>query len=340
MSERVLVLGIETSCDETAAAVVENGTEVLASRVHSQIELHRRFGGIVPELASRDHLARVLPVIDETLSLAGRTLAEIDCIAATSGPGLVGALLVGLQVGKGLAAASGKPLVAVNHLEGHVCAVRLEAAPPSTPFVALIVSGGHTSLYRVDGGPAWHFELLGRTRDDAAGEAFDKTGRLLGLPYPAGRAMDELAAGHDPKTHDFPRGLHRRGELDFSFSGLKTSARQFIEKNGVPEGDALGALCASVQEAIVDPLVRKSIAAAEIADVQRLVVCGGVAANSRLREKLRRACEEAGVQLWIPAVDLCTDNAAMIAAAGSMHFEAGDIASLDRNADPGWRLGT
>jgi N6-L-threonylcarbamoyladenine synthase len=333
-----VVLGIETSCDETAAALVRGGREVLASRVHSQVDLHAAWGGVVPELASRDHLARLLPVVDAALEDAALRLEDVDCIAVTSGPGLIGALLVGVQTAKGLAAATGRPLVGVNHLEGHLAAVALEPDPPEAPYLGLIVSGGHTSLYRVEGERPPRYAVLGRTRDDAAGEAFDKIARLLGLPYPGGKALDERARGGDPAAFRFPRGMRGKG-LDFSFSGLKTSVRQHVEAHGVPTGQAFSDLCASVQEAIVDSLVEKSLAAARETGLRRLVVSGGVAANGRLRARLEDAARAAGVRVWIPSLSLCTDNAAMIAAAGHRRFVAGERAGLDLEPDPAWSLG-
>ena len=339
MHEDARLLALETSCDETAAAVVRGGREILASRVHSQVDLHRAYGGVVPELASRDHLARILPVVDAALEDAGLTLDDLDAIAVTAGPGLVGALLVGLQAAKGLATASGRPLVAVDHLAGHLAAVNLEPAPPEAPFVGLVVSGGHTNLYAVGEGTPWRFRLLGRTRDDAAGEAFDKVARLLGLSYPGGKVIDDLAKEGDAKAVAFPRGLRRRGELDFSFSGLKTAVRLHVEKHGIPEGPGLADLCASMQEAVVDSLVTKALDACEQTGVSRLVIAGGVAANSRLRAEAARRGEAAGVRVWIPPLRLCTDNAAMIAAYGHQRFVAGELAGPDLNADPGWRLG-
>ncbi len=335
--DEAVVLGIETSCDETAAALVRGGVDVLASTVHSQTELHAEYGGVVPEIASRDHSARLLPLIDKTLSKGGITLDRVDCIAVTAGPGLIGALLVGVQAAKGLAAATSTPLVAVNHLEGHLAAILLEPDPPRPPFVGLVVSGGHTSIYRVDPGTPLRYALLGRTRDDAAGEAFDKVARLLGLPYPGGKAMEAVSIGGDSKAIEFPRGMRGRG-LDLSFSGLKTSVRQYVQEYGVPSGPAMADLCASVQEAIVDSLVEKAISATGAVGLDRLVVSGGVAANKRLREKLARVGRDAGVTVRAPRMSLCTDNAAMIAAAGHVRFMAGETASWGLEPDPGWTL--
>ncbi|MFN0063485.1 MAG: tRNA (adenosine(37)-N6)-threonylcarbamoyltransferase complex transferase subunit TsaD [Myxococcaceae bacterium] len=330
------VLGIETSCDETAAAVVEDGRRVLSDVVATQVELHRRFGGVVPELASRNHVAQVMPVVDEALRRAQVKLADLDAIAVTAGPGLVGALLVGVQVAKALALVSGKPLVPVNHLEGHLLAALLSPNPPEPPFLALVVSGGHTSLYRVNA--LGTYERLGTTRDDAAGEAYDKTARLLGLPYPGGRPIDELAQKGDATAHRFPRALPSWQERDWSFSGLKTAVSLHVQRHGVPEGKALFDLCASFQEAVADVLTRKVMAAAHDTGIRRVVICGGVAANSRLRALAAERAAERGIALHVPTPALCTDNGAMIAVAGTEAFRRGVRADLSLNANPAWRL--
>ncbi len=334
---RVTVLGIETSCDETAAAVVADG-EVRSNVIASQIEVHRRWGGVVPELASRNHLVQLLPVVDEALRQAGVALSGIDGIAVTAGPGLAGALLVGVQAAKGLAWSAGLPLVAVHHLAGHLHAIRLTAEAPAPPFVGLVVSGGHTSLYRVDA-PAGRtrYDLLGATLDDAAGEAFDKAAKLLGLPYPGGVEIERIAEGGDPAAHRFPRALAGKG-IDFSFSGLKTALRLHVQRAGRPEGRALADLCASYQEAIVDVLAQKAIAACARERIGRLVLCGGVAANRRLRAEATARGREAGIATFVPPPVLCTDNGAMIAAAGTLAFQAGERAGLDLAADPAMRL--
>jgi N6-L-threonylcarbamoyladenine synthase len=332
----VKVLGIETSCDETAAAVVEDGRRVLSDVVATQIEIHRRWGGVVPELASRNHVVQVIPVIDEALAAAGGPGA-IDAIAVTAGPGLVGALLVGVQVAKGLALAWGKPLVGVNHLEGHLLAAFLGESPPQFPFLGLVVSGGHTSLYaaRAFG----DYQLLGSTRDDAAGEAFDKGAKLMGLPYPGGVAIDRLASQGDRLAVKFPRAIVKGADLDFSFSGLKTALLHHVQRHGVPEGPGLADLCASYQEAIVGALVHKAFRAARRLQLPQLVLSGGVAANSRLRAAaLEKAAEYEDLRVIVPAVRLCTDNAAMIAVAGTHALARGRRAGPDLNADPGWRL--
>jgi N6-L-threonylcarbamoyladenine synthase len=332
----VRVLGIETSCDETAAAVVEDGRRALSDVVATQIEIHRRWGGVVPELASRNHVVQVMPVIEQALSTAGGA-EGIDAIAVTSGPGLVGALLVGVQVAKALAMAWEKPLVGVNHLEGHLLAAFLGETPPEFPFLGLVVSGGHTSLYLASG--FGDYRLLGQTRDDAAGEAFDKGAKLLGLPYPGGVAIDQLARQGQRRAVKFPRAVIKGADLDFSFSGLKTALLHHVRKHGVPEGAGLADLCASYQEAIVGALVQKAFRAARRFQLPRLVLAGGVAANSRLRAAAQeQAAEYDDLQVIVPAVRLCTDNAAMIAVAGTHALERGLRSGADLNADPAWRL--
>ena len=331
------VLGIETSCDETAAAVVEDGRRALSDVVATQIEVHRRWGGVVPELASRNHVVQVMPVVDEALRRAGVAGESLDGIAVTSGPGLVGALLVGVQVAKALALSWQKPLVRVNHLEGHLLAAFLADEAPAFPFLGLVVSGGHTSLYACRG--FGRYELLGQTRDDAAGEAFDKGAKLLGLPYPGGVAIDRLARGGNRESVRFPKAIVKGGPLAFSFSGLKTALLHHVRRHGVPEGQGLADLCASYQEAIVRALVQKLFRAARELQLDRVVLSGGVAANSRLREAAAaKAAEYEGMRLILPAARLCTDNAAMIAVAGSHALARGERQSLDLNADPAWRL--
>jgi N6-L-threonylcarbamoyladenine synthase len=331
------VLGIETSCDETAAAVVEDGRRALSDVVATQIEIHRRWGGVVPELASRNHVVQVMPVVDEALSRAGVGPEGIDAVAVTSGPGLVGALLVGVQAAKALALAWGKPLVRVNHLEGHLLAAFLSEDPPAFPYLGLVVSGGHTSLYAVRG--FGDYRLLGQTRDDAAGEAFDKGAKLLGLPYPGGVAIDRLARGGDARAIRFPKAIVKGADLDFSFSGLKTALLHHVKRHGVPEGQGLADLCASYQEAIVRALVEKAFRAARRLQFERVVLAGGVAANSRLRAAaVERAGEYEGMRVFLPAPGLCTDNAAMIAVAGTHALLRGERAGPELAADPAWRL--
>ncbi|MFY1829182.1 tRNA (adenosine(37)-N6)-threonylcarbamoyltransferase complex transferase subunit TsaD [Myxococcus fulvus] len=331
----MLVLGLETSCDETAAALVEDGRRVLSDVVSTQVDIHRRWGGVVPELASRNHIVQVMPVVHEALTRAQKTLDDVDLIAVTSGPGLIGALLVGLQVAKGLSLATGKPFVGANHLEGHLLAIRLLEDAPEPPFLGLVVSGGHTSLYEVkDFG---HYRLVGSTRDDAAGEAYDKTARILGLPYPGGLPIDQLAQKGNPEAIRFPRALPG-DNFDVSFSGLKTAVLQHTKKHGVPEGQALADLCASFQEAVADVLSKKLVAAARRLGHKQLVLCGGVAANSRLRALCQARAEERGLRMFLPPVRLCTDNGAMIAVAGYEAWRRGLRGDFRLAADPAWRM--
>ena len=330
------VLGIETSCDETAAAVVENGRVALSDVVSTQIDIHRRWGGVIPELASRNHVLQVMPVIDEAMTRAGLKLTDLDGLCVTRGPGLQGALLVGLQVAKSIALATGLPLVGVNHLEGHLLAIRLAPDAPEPPFLGLVVSGGHTTLYEV---PAFGTYLkLGSTRDDAAGEAYDKVARLLGLPYPGGLPIDQLAQTGDPKAIAFPRALKQHDVLDWSFSGLKTAVLNHVQQHGAPTGQALNDLCASFQEAVADALTKKVMLGAKKVGAKQLVLCGGVAANSRLRSLAQERADEAGLKLYLPPKRLCTDNGAMIAVAGYEALQRGVRSDLSLDADPSWRL--
>jgi N6-L-threonylcarbamoyladenine synthase len=332
----VRVLGIETSCDETAAAVVENGRVALSDVVSTQIDIHRRWGGVIPELASRNHVLQVMPVIDEAMTRAGLKLTDLDGLCVTRGPGLQGALLVGLQVAKSIALATGLPLVGVNHLEGHLLAIRLAPDAPEPPFLGLVVSGGHTTLYEV---PEFGtYKKLGSTRDDAAGEAYDKVARLLGLPYPGGLPIDQLAQTGDPKAIAFPRALKQHDVLDWSFSGLKTAVLNHVQQHGVPTGQALNDLCASFQEAVADALTKKVMLGAKKVGAKQLVLCGGVAANSRLRSLAQERADEAGLKLYLPPKRLCTDNGAMIAVAGYEALQRGVRSDLSLDADPSWRL--
>jgi N6-L-threonylcarbamoyladenine synthase len=328
----MLVLGLESSCDETAAAVVEDGRRALSDVIASQVEVHARYGGVVPEIASRAHVVNMVPVIEEALAQAGVRLDDIGAIAVTQGPGLIGALLVAVQMGKGIAYARGLPLIGVHHLEGHLSAVNLEPDPPPFPHLALVVSGGHTSLIRVGGGG--RLAELGATRDDAAGEAFDKVGKLLGLGYPGGVAIDRMARTGDPSAVEFPRAMVKKETgYEFSFSGLKTAVLVHVRANGVPEGQALADLCASFQSAVVEVLVRKTRQAARAAGLAHVQVCGGVAANSRLRGEMSAAGAEDGFRVYIPPPKRCTDNAAMIAAAGAARIARGERSGWDLSAD-------
>jgi N6-L-threonylcarbamoyladenine synthase len=344
----VLVLGVETSCDETAASVVEDGRLVRSDVVASQILVHAQYGGVVPEVASRQHVATIAPVLRRAVADAGIGFADLDGIAVTHGPGLVGALLVGVETAKSLAYALKKPLVGVNHLAGHLAAVFLEdpkpfatPGPPPFPHLALLVSGGHTALIRVDG--PQQTRLLGSTRDDAAGEAFDKVGKMLGLGYPGGVKVDKLSATGDGGKFALPRALAGRDDVDFSFSGLKTAVRELLTARpggleSPPEGAELADLCASFQEAVVDVLVRKSRRALVLQGLSDLIVCGGVAANSGLRKGLAAAAAEDGFRLYVPSPKRCTDNASMIAAAGTQLLMRGLRAPLDLSVDPGLPL--
>ncbi len=321
----MIVLGIESSCDETAAAVLSGESGVLSNIVYSQESTHARFGGIVPEVASREHLAVISTVVRRALAEADVERSSLDAVAATRGPGLVGSLLVGWSFARAFALGRGLPLIGVNHLEGHLFApfVTIETPPPF-PFVALIVSGGHTSLYLArDFGD---YVLLGRTRDDAAGEAFDKVAKMMGLGYPGGRAIDALAAEGDPRAVAFPRGMKGRGRLDFSFSGLKTAVKLYLERSG---GSVVPAdVAASFQEAVVDVLVSKAFDAVEARSVGALVVTGGVAANSGLRRRMEEEARARGIRLYCPPPALCTDNAAMIGWVGLRRLEAGRLPGL------------
>ncbi len=339
----MLILGIESSCDETGVALVELGGSGLpllrAQALHSQIEMHQAYGGVVPELASRDHIRRVLPLTQQVLADAGCTLAELDVLAYTRGPGLAGALLVGAGIACALGAALERPVLGVHHLEGHLLSPFLSADPPAFPFVALLVSGGHTQLMRVDG--VGRYALLGETIDDAAGEAFDKSAKLLGLPYPGGPALAALAQQGRADAFKLPRPLLHSGDLDFSFSGLKTAVLTQAKKLG--DGLALhrADLAASTQAAIVEVLVKKSLAALQKTGLTRLVVAGGVGANQQLRAQLNAACQQRGVRVHYPELHLCTDNGAMIAMAAAMRLQAGvQQANRDYTFDvkPRWPL--
>ena len=333
------VLGLETSCDETGVALFDTEQGLLAHRIYTQIAVHAEYGGVVPELASRDHVRKILPLIHEVLAEAKLTAADIDGVAYTCGPGLVGALLVGACVGRSLAWALDVPAVGVHHMEGHLLAPMLEAEQPEFPFIALLVSGGHTQLMRVDG--IGQYQLLGESLDDAAGEAFDKAAKMMGLPYPGGPALSQLASAGDGTRFKFPRPMTDRPGLDFSFSGLKTQVRTTILElavDGVLAQQDKADIAACFQEAVVDTLVLKCKRAMTQTGVKRLIIAGGVGANKRLREQLRAATEKIGGQVFYPRPELCTDNGAMIAYAGAQRLLAGQQEPLELSVVPRWPM--
>ena len=340
----MLVLGIESSCDETGVAVVDAGGAGLpvlkAQALHSQIDLHQAYGGVVPELASRDHVRRALPLIDQVLAQSQIEIGQIDWVAYTRGPGLAGALLVGAGLACALAAGLGKPALGVHHLEGHLLSPFLSQDPPAFPFVALLVSGGHTQLMQVNA--VGDYALLGETIDDAAGEAFDKSAKLLGLPYPGGPGLARLAEQGDPKAFALPRPLLHSGNLDFSFAGLKTAVLTQTQRLGQALPDRLADVAASTQAAIVEVLVKKSMRALAQTGLKRLVVAGGVGANSALRAQLNAQCQQQGVRVHYPELHLCTDNGAMIAMAAAMRIQAVPGLRMDRDGAfdvrPRWPL--
>ena len=330
------VLGIETSCDETAVAVVEDG-RILSNLIGSQVDLHRRFGGVVPELASRAHVEALTPMMDEALEQAGCRFADLDGVAVTVGPGLVGALLVGMAAAKSVALATGTPLVGVNHLEGHIYANFLEHGPPDPPYVCLVVSGGHTMLVHME--EEHRYRLLGQTLDDAAGEAFDKIARFIGLGFPGGPALDKLARTGNADAIRFPRAMADSGDYDFSLSGLKTSVLRHVkaERAGGRDVDPAD-LAASFQEAIVDVQVQKTMRAAQETGAKTVLLGGGVVANTRLRERMQATGDERGVRVRFPSIALCTDNGAMIARAGASRLARGERTPFDVGADPALEL--
>lgn len=336
--EDTLILAIESSCDETAAAVVRNGREVLSNVISSQIDLHTLYGGVVPEIASRKHIERINQVIEEALSTAGVSLAQTDAVAVTYGPGLVGALLVGVAEAKAIAYAAGKPLVGVHHIEGHIAANFIEHPELEPPFLSLVVSGGHTHLVRVEDYGV--FTILGRTRDDAAGEAFDKVARAIGLGYPGGPKIDRVAREGDPEAIVFPRTHMEDAPYDFSFSGLKSAVLNYINGCQMKGQEYRQAdIAASFQKAVTDVLVGNAMRAVEEYHADRFAIAGGVAANSALRQAMKEACEERGVKLYYPSPVYCTDNAAMIGVAGYYEYRKGVRHGLDLNAIPNLRLG-
>ncbi len=338
MEKDVLILAIESSCDETAAAVVKNGREVLSNIIYSQIELHKVYGGVVPEIASRKHIEKINQVIEEALATAGVTLEEMDAIGVTYGPGLVGALLVGVAEAKAISFAAGKPLIGVHHIEGHVSANYIDNKELEPPFLCLIVSGGHTHLVLVkDYGK---YEIIGRTRDDAAGEAFDKVARAIGLGYPGGPKIDKLSKEGDKWAISFPRAQIEGAPYDFSFSGLKSAVLNHINSCEMKKEEINPAdIAASFQEAVIDVLVNRTLSAAKNYHMKQVAIAGGVAANSSLLEAMEEACRDHGLSFYHPSKILCTDNAAMIGAAAYYEYRNGARAGLDLNAVPNLKIG-
>ena len=334
--EHIRILAIESSCDETAAAVVEDGRRILSNAVYTQIDLHALYGGVVPEIASRAHVEKVDRMVDEALRQAGMALGDVDAIACTYGPGLVGALLIGVSCAKGLAFAAHKPLVPVNHIEGHICANFLTSPELEPPFACLVVSGGHSHLFSVDDYGV--YRILGQTQDDAAGEAFDKAARVLNIPYPGGPLLDKLAEEGDPKALRLPRP-HTEGRYDYSFSGLKTAFINAVH-NARQKGEALrdADLAASFRAAVVSFLVDRAMLAADDLHLTKMALAGGVSANRLLRREMTAACRKRGIALYMPALNLCGDNAAMIGSAAYYRLQRGEIADLALNARPSLRL--
>jgi len=323
----MITLGIESSCDETAAAILEDGNRILSSIVASQVEVHSPYGGVVPELASRKHIEAIAPVVDEAIQSAGIAALELDGVAVTQGPGLVGSLLVGFSFAKAFAYAMDIPWIGVNHLEGHINSVFLAQTPPPFPFIALLASGGHTAIYHVTSHTT--ATLMGQTRDDAAGEAFDKVSKMLGLGYPGGKIISDVAQEGDPEKIFFKRAYLDKNEFDFSFSGLKTGVRRHIEKSLLHLNQEIPDIAAGFQASVVDVLSFKLFAAAEKMDCRHVAVVGGVAANTSLRKKIEATAKGKGMTVHIPPLSLCGDNAAMIAAAGYHHLIQGHTSRLD-----------
>ncbi|MEG0371893.1 MAG: tRNA (adenosine(37)-N6)-threonylcarbamoyltransferase complex transferase subunit TsaD [Clostridium sp.] len=334
----IITLGIESSCDETSASIVKNGREVLSNIISSQIDIHKKFGGVVPEVASRKHIEAISNVIDEAITAAGIEYDDVDVFASTYGPGLVGALLVGLSTAKAMALSMKKPFVGVNHIEGHISANYIEHKELVPPFITLVVSGGHSHLVHVkDYGK---YEVLGRTRDDAAGEAYDKISRALGLGYPGGPAIDALAKHGDPSSINFPRSYLEEGSFDFSFSGLKSAVLNYLNKMNMQSLEVNKAdVAASFQMAVIDVLTQKAVRAVKESNVNTLCLAGGVAANSALRSLLTDECAKENIRFLYPSNVLCTDNAAMIASAGYYDYINGHTSSLNLNAIPSLKIG-
>ncbi len=333
------ILGIESSCDETSASVIKNGRYILSNVISSQVDLHKKYGGVVPEIASRKHVELIIPVINQALEEAGMTLEDINAIGVTYGPGLVGALLVGLTAAKSIAFAANKPLIGVHHIEGHIAANYLQYPELEPPFICLVASGGHSHIVHV--ADYNKFEILGQTRDDAAGEAFDKISRAIGLGYPGGPLIDKYAAQGDSNAIKFPRVQFEDGSLDFSFSGLKTAVLNYLnrleqtgEKVNIPD------IAASFQQAVVDVLVRNTISAARMKKINKIALAGGVAANSQLRRDMKSMAEKQDIMVMYPGLVLCTDNAAMIGCAAYFEYKNGKSSGMDLNAIPGLRLGS
>ena len=333
----MLVLGIESSCDETAAAIVRDGTDILSSVVASQIDVHHKYGGVVPELASRMHVEAIVPVVDQAVEDAGIRLSDIDAVAATRGPGLIGALLVGFSFAKAFAWARNIPLAGVNHLEAHIYSLFLMEKTPQFPFIALVVSGGHTNTYHVTSPD--QFELLGRTRDDAAGEAFDKVAKMMGLGYPGGPVIEKLAATVSGDSIQFPRTLLEKNSFDFSFSGLKSAVARYIHDRAVTADDDKARIAASFQAAVIDVISTKLIRAALAKKCARIALTGGVSANKTLVSTVARNAAAKGIETFSPPLSLCGDNAAMIAARGFSMIRQGQICRLDHDVFSRTRIG-
>ncbi|MDL1968072.1 MAG: tRNA (adenosine(37)-N6)-threonylcarbamoyltransferase complex transferase subunit TsaD [Deltaproteobacteria bacterium] len=322
----MIIIGIETSCDETAASIVVDGSEILSSVVSSQVDVHHKYGGIVPELASRKHIEDIVPIVNEAVSKADINFKQINALAVTQGPGLIGSLIVGFSFAKSFAYTLDIPWIGVNHLEGHINSVFLESNPPTFPFVSLLASGGHTSVYYVK--DHTEMELMGQTRDDAAGEAFDKVSKAAGLGYPGGIVIDRLAKNGDPSKIVFPRAFLDKSGFDFSFSGIKTAVNRYIQTHGDEYKNQLSDILAGFQESVVDVLSYKVLNAAMEMGCNQISIVGGVAANSRLREKVKHDAGPKGIKVYIPSVDLCGDNAAMIAATGYHYLKNGKTSDI------------